>query len=76
MIIMLIGAGIVHAQTTTPNTTSTTPGTTVTPGVPSTGAGGDAGTNGMLLGASALLMLLGSAYIIRSIAKNGAHEKA
>lgn len=62
-------AAVAAAQTTTDGTgidygtvnTATTTGTT-TPGVPSTGVGGDATINAILLGASLLVLLGGIAY--------------
>ena len=76
MVAIFFAAGIVHAQTSSPSSAIPGATATTTPGVPSTGAGGNADVNGITLGASALLMLAGSAYIIRSIAKSGAgaHE--
>ena len=56
------GSGV--GVTTMPNTAAT--GTTgTTPGVPNTGAGGDAAGNLAILGASALVAIGGAAYLAR-----------
>lgn len=41
------------------------PSTTTTPGTPNTGAGGEAASNALLLGSSALIALLGAGYLVR-----------
>jgi hypothetical protein len=46
-------------------TTSTR--TSTTPGAPSTGAGGEAFMNGILLGSSALIVVGGSVYLTRKL---------
>ncbi|HYF13104.1 MAG TPA: hypothetical protein VD928_02305 [Candidatus Paceibacterota bacterium] len=52
--------GIASAQTTT----------TTTPGVPNTGAGGDAMTNLAMLGISAAIAIIGLAYLSRRWAQS------
>lgn len=49
--------------TSTTGTTSTTTRSTTTPGIPNTGAGGDAGTTMLILASSALLAIAGAAYL-------------
>jgi|GEM_PF-2134407 len=63
-LLLLGAAGMVSAQT--PTTTPTTPPPAATPGVPNTGAGGGAGANMLILGASALVSLAGAGYLIAS----------
>lgn len=65
---VLLGAPLAFAQTTTGSTTYTTTGSasttaSTTPGVPNTGAGGDAAQNLLLLGISAAVALAGIAYL-------------
>lgn len=55
----LLGNGIAFAQT------SATP---TTPGVPSTGTGGNSAANVLILGASALAALAGGLYLTRKLA--------
>jgi hypothetical protein len=68
--LLLSGAGLVSAQTyttgsVTPATATGTNATGTTPGVPNTGAGGDVATNLALLGASAVIVVGGAAYLAR-----------
>jgi len=56
-----LGVASVFAQSTT--TLGTT--TTTTPGVPNTGAGGDAMINILLLGVAAVVMVAGIVYLAR-----------
>ena len=65
---LLLAAGhMAYAQTGT-TTPSPTPGavTPTTPGVPNTGAGGNAGLNLLLLSSSALLAAAGAGYLYRN----------
>jgi hypothetical protein len=48
------------------STTSSAPATTGSPGVPNTGAGGNASDNAFVLFASGGLMIGGSGYLLRS----------
>ena len=61
---LLLTAGVVSAQTTTPTTTIPT-----TPGVPSTGSGGELATNVLLLATTAGLALAGGVYLARRFAR-------
>ncbi len=64
---LLGGSSMAFAQTTTTTTgtDTTTMTSSSTPGVPNTGAGGDAATNLALLGISALALIGGGAYLAR-----------
>lgn len=57
---MTTGA-VASAQTST--TSTTTPTSVTTPGVPNTGAGGDAMTNWLILAVSGIVVLAGIGYI-------------
>jgi hypothetical protein len=56
-LVLLLGAGAAHAQTTTGSTTPTTP---------NTGAGGNASENALMLTGTGVVALLGGAYLLRS----------
>lgn len=56
--IFLVTAGVALAQTTTGTTTTTTPG------VPSTGEGGDATTNLIILGIAGLAIIAAVVYLV------------
>lgn len=62
--LLALAAPLTYAQTTTDATTNAT--TTATPGAPSTGEGGNAGTNLAVLGVSALALIAGGAYLART----------
>ena len=79
LLLVVVGFGAAHAQvysntntsgtanmSSTVNGSGTVNGTSSTvPGVPNTGAGGDAGMNIALLGSSAAIMAAGALYIVR-----------
>jgi len=69
----LLMASPALAQTTTKSTstdmwTGATTGTTTTPGVPNTGAGGDAAVTLLILASAALLVIAGAAYLRQRLA--------
>jgi len=69
-IAFLTTGAIASAQTTdtsgTASTTTTgTENTTATPGVPNTGAGGDAATNWAILAVTGIVVIGGVAYLMR-----------
>ena len=66
----LLTTGVASAQTTTP--TSTAPTSTVprtTPGVPSTGSGGDMAANIIVLATAGAVALAGGVYLSRRLVR-------
>jgi hypothetical protein len=65
---MTLGSGFAFAQTTTNSTTgggtTVSADTSVTPGVPSTGAGGDMATNLTVLGISGVIVVGSAAFLL------------
>jgi hypothetical protein len=62
--LLALAAPLTYAQTTTGTTTDAN--ITTTPGVPATGEGGDAGATLAVLGASAVALAAGGAYLART----------
>ncbi|HEV7449624.1 MAG TPA: hypothetical protein VGP13_03765 [Candidatus Paceibacterota bacterium] len=60
--LLALAAPLTYAQTTD----TTTDTTVTTPGVPSTGAGGEAASNVLVLGASAVVLVAGGAYLLKT----------
>lgn len=63
--LLALAAPLTYAQTYDQATT-TNATTTSTPGAPSTGEGGNAGTNLAVLGVSALALIAGGTYLART----------
>jgi hypothetical protein len=62
--LLSLAAPLTYAQTS--STTDTTSGAVTTPGAPATGVGGDPAGTYLSLGASALVLLAGAAYLART----------
>lgn len=71
-IMLLTGGAIASAQTTTDangniiDANGNVVSTTTTPGVPNTGAGGDAATNWAILAVTGIIVLAGVGYLARA----------
>lgn len=71
-IILLTGGAIASAQTTTdPNATPVM--ATATPGVPNTGAGGDASLNWAILAITGIVVIAGVIYLARQPGSSNTH---